>query len=123
LRNAGIEDDRVTMIVDEAQAIDAALKMGRVGDLVLIFADALVRGWKQIVNFNAGENESGVPAPRAARAVPREAVQETAPADDIVPAKTPAAHQPMPITWSSRVDEMVLTRDTRGVIPAREAND
>ena len=113
----------VTMIVDEAQAIDAALKMGRTGDLVLIFADALVRGWKQIVNFNAGEHESVVPAPRAARAVPREAVKEEAPADDIVPAKTPAAHQPMPITWSSRVDELVLLRDTRGVIPAREAND
>ena len=29
----------------------------------------------------------------------------------------------MPITWSSRVDELVLLRDTRGVIPARESND
>jgi cyanophycin synthetase len=123
LRNAGIENDRITMIIDEQQAIDAALKMGRTGDLVLIFADALARGWKQIVNFNATEHESVVPAPRAARAVPREAPTEEAPADDTAPARTPAAHQPMPITWSSKVDELVLLRETRGVIPAREAND
>ncbi|MDB4888566.1 MAG: cphA [Gemmatimonadetes bacterium] len=123
LRNAGIEDDRITMIVDEEQAIDAALKMGRTGDLLLIFADALARGWKQIVNFNATEHESLVPAPRAARAVPREAPMEEAPAEDVSPARTPAAHQPMPITWSSKVDELVLLRETRGVIPAREAND
>ncbi|MEP6730210.1 MAG: cyanophycin synthetase [bacterium] len=123
LRSAGIEDDRITMIIDEREAIDGALKMGRSGDLLLIFADALTRGWKQIVNFNAGEHQSVVPAPRAARAVPREAVQEEGPADDAVPAKTPAAHNPMPITWSSKVDELVLLRETRGVIPAREAND
>ncbi|MEO5814253.1 MAG: cyanophycin synthetase [Gemmatimonadaceae bacterium] len=123
LRNAGIEDGRIRMIVDEQQAIDAALKMGRPGDLLLIFADALARGWKQIVNFNATEHESVVPAPRAARAVPREAPTEEAPADDVLPARTPAAHQPMPITWSSKVDELVLLRETRGVIPAREAND
>ena len=123
LRNAGIDSDRITLIVDEEQAIDAALKMGRSGDLLLIFADALARGWKQIVNFNAGELQSVVPAPRAARAVPREAVKEDAPADDVGPAKTPAAHQPMPITWSSKVDELVLRRETRGVIPARDAND
>ncbi len=123
LRNSGIDDDRVTMIVDEQQAIDAALKMGRQGDLLLIFADALTRGWKQIVNFNAAENESMVPAPRAARAVPREAPTEEAPADDVSPARTPAANKPMTITWSSKVDELVLLRETRGVIPAREAND
>src|SRR6478735_791443 len=86
------------VIIDEQEAIDAALKMGRQGDLLLIFADALARGWKQIVNFNASEHESVVPAPRAARAVPREAPTEEAPADDVVPARTPAPHQPMPIT-------------------------
>ena len=123
LRNAGIGDGRITMIVDEQEAIDAALKMGRTGDLLLIFADALARGWKQIVNFNATEHESVVPAPRAARAVPREAPTEEGPADDVVPARTPAPHQPMPITWSSKVDELVLMRESRGVIPARESND
>ncbi|MES2179941.1 MAG: cyanophycin synthetase [Gemmatimonadota bacterium] len=123
LSASGIEAERMSLIVDEQQAIDTALKMARPGDLVLIFADALARGWKQIVNFNSTEHESVVPAPRAARSVPREAVKEEGPADDIVPAKTPAPHNPMPITWSSQVDELVLTREARGVIPAREAND
>ena len=123
LRVNGIPDERITLIVDEQAAIDAALCMARPGDLVLIFADALARGWKQIVNFNAVEQESHVPLARPARAMARAAVTEEAPADDGVPAKTPPAHHPMPITWSSRVDELVLHRDARGVIPAREAND
>ena len=123
LRAGGIADDRMTMIVDEQKAIDAALQMGRQGDLLLIFADALARGWKQIVNFNATEHASVVPPPRAARAVAREAPHEEAPADDTRPARTPPAHEPKSITWSSAVDELVLTRDARGVIPARETSD
>ncbi len=123
LRSAGIEDDRMESIVDEQQAIDAALRMGRQGDLVLIFADALARGWKQIVNFNAVDHASIVPPPRAARSVAREAPSEQGPADDAGPAKTPPAHEPKSITWSSQVDELVLTRDARGVIPARETSD
>ena len=123
LRNSGIEDARITLIADEQQAIEAALRMARPNDLVLIFADALARGWKQIVNFSPDDQESSVPAPRPARAVSRTAVKEVAPADDVVPAKTPPAHNPMPISWSSQVDELVLLRDARGVIPAREAND
>ena len=123
LMGNGIGQDRITVIVDEQQAIDLALRMAAPGDLVLIFADALARGWKQIVNFRYDEQASVVPQPRAARAVPRTAVQEEGPADDLVPAMTPPAHNPMPIAWSTRVDEMVLLRDTRGVIPARESND
>ena len=41
------------MIPDEQAAIDAALRMGRPGDLLLIFADALTRSWKQIIKFKA----------------------------------------------------------------------
>ena len=89
----------------------------------IIFADALARGWKQIVNFSPDDQESLVPAPRPARAMSRAAVKESAPADDAVPARTPPAHNPMPISWSSQVDELVLVRDARGVIPARESND
>ena len=123
LRGAGIPSHHITMIVDETEAIDAALQMGRSGDLVLIFADALARGWKQIVNFSPVEHASVVPAPRAARAVPRAAPHEDAPADDAEPAKTAAVHAPMSIAWSSNVDELVLLRDARGMIPVREAND
>ena len=123
LRSSGIDDGRITLIADEQQAVEAALRMARPTDLVLIFADALARGWKQIVNFSPDDQESLVPAPRPARAVSRAAVKESAPADDAVPARTPPAHKPMPISWSSQVDELVLVRDARGVIPARETND
>ena len=123
LADNGIPDDHITIIVDEQEAIEAALTMARANDLVLIFADALARGWKQIVNFSTEDQQSIIPEPRAARAVSRAGVDEVGPADDTRPARTPPAHTPKPIAWSSSVEELVLTRDTRGVIPAREAND
>jgi cyanophycin synthetase len=123
LREAGIPDDRITIIVDEQQAIEAALRMARPGDLVLIFADALARGWKQIVNFRPEEDESIMPAPRASRAVPRAAVVEEAPADDVEPAKTAIVKEVLPVRFSVRADELVLLRDARGVILAPEASD
>ncbi len=52
LRDAGVSEDAISRIPDEQQAVDAALRMGRPGDLVLVFADALTRTWKQIVRFN-----------------------------------------------------------------------
>jgi hypothetical protein len=51
LRAAGVPDAMISIIPDEQEAIDAALHMGETGDLVLIFADALVRSWKQITKF------------------------------------------------------------------------
>ncbi|RZA22009.1 MAG: cyanophycin synthetase [Lysobacteraceae bacterium] len=51
LRDAGVAEDAISVIPDEQQAIDAALRMGQPGDLVLVFADALTRSWKQIIRF------------------------------------------------------------------------
>jgi cyanophycin synthetase len=48
---AGVPAAAVSIIPDEQEAIDAALQMGRSGDLLLVFADALVRSWKQIIKF------------------------------------------------------------------------
>jgi cyanophycin synthetase len=48
---AGVPKEAVSIIPDEQEAIDAALQMGRSGDLLLVFADALVRSWKQIIKF------------------------------------------------------------------------
>jgi cyanophycin synthetase len=59
LRAAGVSDAAISIIPDEQEAIDAALRMGQPGDLLLIFADALVRSWKQITKFRP----AGVPAP------------------------------------------------------------
>jgi cyanophycin synthetase len=51
LRGLGIAEDALSIIPDEQQAVDAALHMGQAGDLVLVFADALTRSWKQIIKF------------------------------------------------------------------------
>jgi cyanophycin synthetase len=51
LRAAGVADSAISIIPDEQEAIEAALRMGEPGDLLLIFADALVRSWKQITKF------------------------------------------------------------------------
>ena len=51
LRDAGVDESAISIIPDEQQAIDAALRMGQSGDLVLVFADALTRSWKQIIRF------------------------------------------------------------------------
>jgi cyanophycin synthetase len=53
LRARGVPEAAISIIPDEQEAIDAALNMGRAGDLLLIFADALVRSWKQIIKFRA----------------------------------------------------------------------
>jgi len=51
LRGRGVPEDAIAIIPDEQTAIDAALRMGRSGDLLLVFADALTRSWKQIIRF------------------------------------------------------------------------
>ncbi len=56
LRDAGIDESAINVIPDEQAAVDAALKMAAPGDLVMVFADALTRTWKQITKFGlAGE--------------------------------------------------------------------
>ena len=61
LRAAGVPESAISVIPDEQEAIEAALRMGEAGDLLLIFADALVRSWKQITKFKANSG----PAPKA----------------------------------------------------------
>src|SRR3546814_3658292 len=51
LRGLGVAEEAISIIPDEQQAVDAALRMGQPGDLVLVFADALTRSWKQIIKF------------------------------------------------------------------------
>ena len=51
LQATGVPEDAISIIPDEQEAIDAALRMGQPGDLLLVFADALTRSWKQIIKF------------------------------------------------------------------------
>jgi cyanophycin synthetase len=59
LRSCGVADAAISVIPDEQEAIDAALRMGQAGDLLLVFSDALVRSWKQITRFRP----DGTPPP------------------------------------------------------------
>ncbi len=65
LLDKGVDPSAISVIPDEQEALDAALRMGQAGDLILVFADALVRSWKQITKFrpegSAAATESSKP--------------------------------------------------------------
>ena len=133
LQARGVPEAAITIIPDEQQAIDAALRMGREGDLLLVFADALVRSWKQVTKFRAegatysslagdGEESSG----RALRVSASDGVE--------APAPPPAAPQRSaagvagrgladggPVAPAVNLDGLI--RDERGVRIAPEAED
>jgi cyanophycin synthetase len=67
LEAAGVAKSAISIIPDEQEAIEAALRMGQAGDLLLVFADALTRSWKQITKFRpAGTPEAATKATSAA---------------------------------------------------------
>ena len=47
----GVLEDAVQVIPSEAEAVDAALRMGQSDDLILIFGDSLTPTWNQITQF------------------------------------------------------------------------
>jgi cyanophycin synthetase len=109
LRAAGVPETAISIIPEEQEAIKAALEMGQPGDLLLVFADALIRSWKQVTKFKpAGPAVATAPAP--APAFTREA-----PADG---GATPETVAPV-VTFSLEG----LIRDERGVRFAPEAED
>ncbi len=71
LRQQGVPDSAITLIPDEQEAIDHALRMGQLGDLLLVFADALTRSWKQVIKFKpegAATQTAALPAGVAKKA-------------------------------------------------------
>jgi cyanophycin synthetase len=120
LRAAGVPDGAISIIPDEQEAIEAALRMGEPGDLVLIFADALVRSLKQITKFKA----SGAPAansasqPAAARAPSPPSSPAGASVDGHGDLGAPIAPEAVP-PFSLEG----LIRDERGIRMAPESDD
>ncbi|HEX7337821.1 MAG TPA: cyanophycin synthetase [Gemmatimonadales bacterium] len=47
----GVAADQIEVIPSEEAAVDAALRAAEPGDLLLIFADAITRSWKQVIQF------------------------------------------------------------------------
>ena len=106
LRAAGVPQSAISIIPDEQDAIDAALRMGEAGDLLLIFADALVRSWKQITKFKSASAVAAPPAPRA----PRRILEPVADKTEVAAA-------------SAEFNMDGLIRDERGVRLAPESAD
>ena len=98
----GVPPSAIEMIPDEQEAHQRALSLAEPGDLVLLFADALTRTWKQVINFKP---DSAPPKP----------AERTRAAAIAVP-DLPAVEVPS-------LNGDALVRDERGVRLARETED
>ena len=106
LIEAGVAEGAIEQIHDEQEAIDTALRMGQPGDLLLVFADALTRSWKQIIKFRP----EGMPV-------------KAAPA--LVAAEAPSAADPQALAREAELRALMegTVRDERGIVFAREQDD
>ena len=59
---AGVPGAKIEMISEEARAVEHALRLSQPGDLLLMFADALQRTWKQIEEFHPDSAAKGAAA-------------------------------------------------------------
>jgi cyanophycin synthetase len=114
LRAAGISDSAISIIPDEEEAIEAALRMGEAGDLLLIFADALVRSWKQITKFKPSA------APPSTAPSPPALAQSRGNGAGAQTHREPAAMSPEPVPAFNLEG---LIRDERGIRMAPESDD
>ena len=117
LRAKGVAENAISIIPDEQEAIDAALKMGKQGDLLLIFADALARSWKQVTKFRpdgttaAVRPEGDMPATKAGK---RSAGNRDA---------TPDEQDDLRLSADSALDAAGFIRDERGLRFVKESED
>jgi cyanophycin synthetase len=51
-REAGLPEDKITLVLDELEAADTALDRAHTGDLVVIFADDVDAVWKRVAGWN-----------------------------------------------------------------------
>ena len=119
LLDRGVPEARSSSFPTRRRPVDQALRAAREGDLVLIFADALTRTWKQILHFvpeadGSGPRVSTASTTRAAAA--RDGNGGSPDRRDLAPAA------PLPID-APAFDGDLLVRDERGVRLARESDD
>ena len=103
LLQSGVPEGGIAVIPDERAAVDAALRMAETGDLLLIFADAITRSWKQVIHFRP---EVQPPSPE----IPATLSVEQRTDSDLPPEEAPGESE-------------VLIRDERGVRLARDEED
>lgn len=110
LLEAGVPEERTTVIPDEQEANLAALRMARPGDLLVLFAEKLARTWKQVIYFRPEGEAAGAAAPRETEA--GAAPPSPVPPPGVAPEPTAP---PLTLPEGAR-----LIRDERGVRLARE---
>jgi cyanophycin synthetase len=66
----GVPADHIEVIPDEQAAVEAALREAEAGDLLLIFADAVTRSWKQVIQFRPDAAPRLAERPRVSRPEP-----------------------------------------------------
>jgi cyanophycin synthetase len=99
---AGVPAEQILVIPDEQTATDTALREAQPGDLLLIFADAITRSWKQVIQFRPEAPARLAERPRPFR-------------------PEPAASAPAPLMDDGRRE---FVRDVRGVwLPREETAD
>ena len=99
---AGVPGEQILVIPDELTATDTALREAQPGDLLLIFADAITRSWKQVIQFRPEAPARLAERPRPSR-------------------PEPAASAPPPLMDDGRRE---FVRDVRGVwLPREETAD
>ena len=54
LKAEGVDESKIYCISDEVEAINKGLELSSTDDLLMVFGDAITRCWKQIINFNSG---------------------------------------------------------------------
>jgi cyanophycin synthetase len=122
LIEGGVPEGQIVLIPDEQEAVDYALRAGRTGDLVLLFADELTRSWKQILHFEPVE-EGMAPTARTSmsHAPDNSEKRETRSEKRVAPDGNGKLGAAAPAII--RFDEDLLIRDERGVRLARETDD
>jgi len=123
LRAAGVPDSAISIIPDEQEAIEAALRMGETGDLLLIFADALVRSWKQITKFKPSGAASMRSVPHPATRPSRTTAMEAAGNGSIPGSGVEFGSSVTVQAAAFDVSLEGLIRDERGVRMAPESDD
>ncbi len=110
LRARGVAEAAISIIPDEQLAVEAALQMGQRGDLLLIFADALTRSWKQIIKFRP-EGAPAASGPAGAE------IRDAGPATSVV------AEPATPAREETSYEAGDIVRDERGIRFAKEVDD
>ena len=133
LEAAGVPGEAISIIPDEQEAIDASLRMGRPGDLLLVFADALTRSWKQIIRFSSAAvthgtgREGGAEGSRVGSSADAVTGAATAASMSVQRGSADAfardGAQDSPYSAVPLASMEGLLRDERGIRIARETDD